>query len=219
MIGKSLRVVPNKSYLSISNLTKIPKGRVYVRNGGKCIYRHRLCSQVVGFEQVLAPFFSQLDIRNVFEIGTQHGGFTLFLSDVFPSSTIYTYDVVDQSRFLENVSNVKRSFRNIFNKDYTIASNQFTDLISKTSPTLVLCDGGNKIEEVKTISKLLKIGDYIMWHDYAEEPLKSELKEKGTWVNFEIDKQDIESDLISNGFEFVHQELQHAVWGCAQKVR
>ena len=189
-----------------------------VRFGGKAVYRHRVCAQLVGFEKQLTPVLQAMAPDLVVEIGTFRGGFTLFLSDCFPNAEIITYDVIDRAKFLDNVSNVERRIENIFDTDYNLTSERFVQEVQMHDRVLVMCDGGNKKQEVITLSKVLNAGDYIMWHDYAEEPLRSQHRDTNKWQWFELQKSDIESTLYEHGFEFVHPELQNVVWGCARKV-
>lgn len=40
--------------------------------------------------------------------------------------------------------------------------------IKREGTTLILCDGGSKINEFNILSKYLKSGDIIMAHDYVD---------------------------------------------------
>jgi cephalosporin hydroxylase len=102
---------------------------------------------------------------NVIEIGTAFGGLCLFL---YERSQEYNYnflsfDIADRIG-IENLNIENRKIMDVFCDEAVVL---IKDRI-KEGKTLILCDGGNKIAEFNYFSKLLKSGDFIMAHDYAE---------------------------------------------------
>lgn len=190
---------------------------------GRAVYKNKLCHQVINFETSLIPALQSLDFTDIIEIGTANGGLTFFLHDTFPDKVIHTFDVLpDKQRkteFLYSLDNVEPTVANIFDANFNITSRYVADIIDKTNNLLVMCDGGNKVEEVKSFAKRLKVGDYIMWHDYAEPDVLKKLKEIDIWRAFEVRREDVEPTLVENGFELIHPQLQYIAWGCARKVK
>ena len=113
----------------------------------------------------------------IIEIGTAAGGLTLMIRDLLDyngseSTDLITYDVYKPEyligRVEQNNLNIDVRYENIFNDDYTLKDEESVkNMIQQKGRTIVLCDGGNKKEEFKTLSNYLKTGDIIMAHDYA----------------------------------------------------
>lgn len=108
-------------------------------------------------------FLQKQKFDNVVEIGTAFGGLYLFLCEksVEYNYNFVSFDIVDR---IQNENLKGRKILNVF-------SDQSVDIIKtdiSSGKTLILCDGGNKIKEFNYFSELLKPGDYIMAHDYAE---------------------------------------------------
>jgi hypothetical protein len=81
--------------------------------------------------------------------------------------------------------------------------------------TVLLCDGGNKINEVRTFSDYLKPGDYVLAHDYAPDAATFERDLKGRlWSWLEITDQHLQATIEHNRLEPVMPEtLLAAAWG------
>lgn len=102
---------------------------------------------------------------NVIEIGTAFGGLCLFL---YEKSQQYNYnflsfDIADRIG-VENLNIENRKIMDVFCDE----SIQLIKDRIKEGKTLILCDGGNKVAEFNYFAELLKTGDFIMAHDYAE---------------------------------------------------
>lgn len=190
---------------------------------GRTLYKGKICHQIVNFEISLLPVLYSFDFERIIEIGTADGGFTFFLHDTFPDKIIDTYDIVPSKErntmFLHNLPNVRPYVINVFDENYNIIDNNLLEVLHNTKKLLIMCDGGNKTEEVKAFAKHLKVDDYLMWHDYAEQDVLERLKNCEIWRGCEVNKEDIEPVLVNHGFEFIHPELQYTAWGCARKVR
>lgn len=155
---------------------------------------------------------SKLGFERVVELGTQNGGFTIFLSRLFPE--VFTFD----NKSLRKTLEILNKLNNVHFAEVDIF--KFTDdiglLISQKGKTLLLCDNGNKIKEVATFKKYLKSGDFIMAHDYAKsrEYFKKEIQGK-YWNCLEITDNDIDfKDLLKIDSELFNK----AAWFCAMKI-
>jgi hypothetical protein len=157
---------------------------------------------------------STLGFERVIELGTQNGGFTIFLSLLF--KRVITFD----NKSFRNTLDVFKKYPKItfIEMDIFKKPDFVGKLISKEGKVLLLCDNGNKIKEVDTFSKYLKYGDYIMAHDYAStrEHFKNEIQ-GNYWNCLEITDADI--DFKKHGLQKRNSELNDkAAWFCAVKL-
>jgi cephalosporin hydroxylase len=181
----------------------------------------------------LHKLFNAINPSQVLEIGTSYGGLTLIIRDTLDeigliNSELRSYDVFEAKRdgideLIKNGSNTKLYCKNIFNPSYSDILveeiNDISEYIQRTGSTIVMCDGGYKIGEFKSLSRFLKTGDIIMAHDYApnQEYFEEHLKDK-IWNWMEI--QDIhikESVEKHNLLPFMENEFRNVVWVCKIK--
>ena len=80
---------------------------------------------------------------------------------------------------------------------------------------------GDKINEFKLLSDLLKVGDYIMAHDYCSNKYYFENKILNKiWNWCEITDNDIEEICEKNNLiKIKEEEFQSVVWTCRKKVK
>lgn len=163
--------------------------------------------------------------NRILEIGTALGGFTGFLKhtcdDLGLTVEIRSYDIhVTPSK--DELINNGVDFRqeNIFTSDYqSLINNEVIDFIQSDGCTLVLCDGGNKINEFKILSEHLKKGDIIMAHDYAydREVFLNEI-DRVYWNWHEISESDIQESVEKHNLKsFMQKTFINAVWVCKIK--
>lgn len=165
----------------------------------------------------------------IIEIGTAAGGLTLMVRDLLDfngsqSTDLITYDINEPGHLISKVKeknlNIVVRYENIFNNDYTLKDEESVkNMIQQKGRTIVLCDGGNKKEEFKTLSNYLKTGDIIMAHDYAfdETDYKENIHNK-IWYWHEIQNSDIsESCEKNNLFDFMSEDFNKVVWCCKIK--
>ena len=167
--------------------------------------------------------------ERIIEIGTSYGGLTLLLRDLLDTndlskSRLITYDI-NTPEGLKNYINkgvkIELHVENIFNHNYNKLENgkNVIDLIKSNGTTLVLCDGGSKINEFNILSEFLKVGDVIMAHDYApnKDYFDKHIHNK-IWNWFEIQDSDInESCEQYNLIPYMEEELRNVVWVCKIK--
>jgi hypothetical protein len=167
----------------------------------------------------------------ILEIGTATGGLTLLLRELLnanelKNTILRTYDVYEPKYLMYHLSDecvIDIRVKSVFNEHYNDFSeegkNEINDFINQSGVTLVLCDGGNKINEFKLISPLLKSGDVIMAHDYSysKEVFEERVNNK-IWNWCEITNSDIEDTVIKNNLEsFMEDEFNNIVWTCKIK--
>jgi tetratricopeptide (TPR) repeat protein len=146
--------------------------------------------------ECFAAFARQENPATIIEIGTYNGGLTRLLANTFPAAKIYTFDILDKPAGLPD----RVVFRpgNIFEAIPHVAR-----LIRSPGQTLVLCDGGNKVEEFNTFAPYLKTNDCIMGHDCLTPGWR--------WV--EITEEAIEGAVERNGLAANLQDVMgRAAW-------
>ena len=181
-------------------------------------------------EDIKDAFFKLLESvkpKQILEIGTASGGLTLMLRHTLNDlsmndTTIRTYDI-ERKHYLDypKGKDIEVIIKNVFNTEYTelIETNEIKDYINRDGQTIVLCDGGNKINEFKILSGLLKSGDVIMAHDYCEneETFNAEYKDK-IWNWLEIKDSDISESVKKYKLQpFMHEDFKRVVWVCKMK--
>lgn len=188
-------------------------------------YKHYVAQQNHYAYECFYNLLEKVKPSRVLEIGTALGGFTGFLKhacdDLGLTVEIRSYDIhVTPSK--EELINNGVDFRqeNIFTSDYQSLKNyEVIDFIQSDGCTLVLCDGGNKINEFKILSEYLKTGDIIMAHDYAydREVFLNEI-DKIYWNWHEISESDIQESVEKNNLKsFMQETFTSAVWVCKIK--
>jgi len=190
---------------------------------------HGLISQQHrNFIPVFEKFFAKVKPANIVEIGTGQGGTSMALNNVLKDLNYQysytTYDVNNLGQYQqlrENGINVRVC--NLFNNDYkALRESNFEEIknnIQKVGTTVLMCDGGNKINEVNLLADLLKPGDFIMAHDYSEtnEYFKTHITPK-EWLWCEITFADVKEALDRNKCEpYMQDEFQSVVWMCRRK--
>lgn len=168
--------------------------------------------------------------KRVIEIGTADGGLTLLLRDLLNNNELndtdlYTYDIRHQGMLISKVNeqnlNIQVKHEDIFNEDHTLKNEELIkNFIQGEGTTIILCDGGDKINEFKTLSKYLKKGDMIMAHDYSydREYYDKHIHNK-IWYWLEIQNSDIEQTCYENSLlDLMVDDFNKVVWCCKIKV-
>lgn len=180
--------------------------------------------QFHGAYDVFYNFISEIKPKRILEIGTAMGGFTIFLrvccNELNLDTNIRSYDI-NTIPWSKNIIDMDIDLRveNIFSEEFNELDNEVIDYINGDGTTIVLCDGGWKIGEFNLISKYIKIGDFIMAHDYAEnrEVFETKINNK-IWNWFEISDSDIHQSTIDNKLNIYNKDLfENVAWTCRQK--
>ena len=186
------------------------------------VYRGFLCCQAHNFWEPFYKLFETEQISSVIDIGTCHGGTTAFLYDLAKlknkDSQVMSIDIieVDWIKLIKDLGvNFIRGDAEIVTNPAYIAAKQ---LIQSPGKALVVCDGGSKIREMIMYSDLLKSGDIILCHDYAEsrEEFNNSINKK-IWSWCEITYQDIQEVHGILDKHTLYNEFKNCVWGCFVK--
>ena len=177
--------------------------------------------------------FLKIKPKRVLEIGTEYGGLTLLLKDLLlkcdiKNFMVRTYDIKPPNLLInhEDLSKyIEIKIENMFNTEgssFKLKENSLKDInnfLLKDSPNIIICDGGNKKMEFDVFSDLMKSGDIIMVHDYAEnnDVFQNKIKDK-TWNWFEIQESDIKESSERNNLDFfMKDEFEKLAWSCKIK--
>ena len=180
---------------------------------------------------VFNTLISNYKPSRILEIGTFHGGLTFIMRDLLDAnelhnSDVLTYDVNSPIFMLHALGDKKitSKTKNLFSDSYlefnsTDTRQELFDFINQEGRTIVLCDGGNKKNEFKLISSLLKIGDIIMAHDYSpnNEYFENNVRNK-YWNWLEIDDSDIDLSCVQYNLKpLMVDEFIKVAWVCKIK--
>jgi hypothetical protein len=194
---------------------------------GHFIYENLIISQHESVGSVFDKLIKQIKPKRILEIGTAEGGLTLMLKDLLNdnglnNSIIRTYDILEQTNLKnKNVDGIEIITKSPFNYPYSDLEypDEIKEFVQSEGTTLVLCDGGFKINEFILISQFLKVGDVIMAHDYAHDSdvFKKEIENK-IWNWHEIQYSDISNACEINNLEsYMLDEFKQVVWVCKKK--
>ena len=196
---------------------------------GHFIYENLIISQHESVGSVFDKLIKQIKPKRILEIGTAEGGLTLMLKDLLNdnglnNSIIRTYDILEQTNLKnKNVDGIEIITKSPFNYPYSDLEypDEIKEFVQSEGTTLVLCDGGFKINEFILISQFLKVGDVIMAHDYAHDSdvFKKEIENK-IWNWHEIQYSDISNACEINNLEsYMLDEFKQVVWVCKMKTK
>jgi len=191
-----------------------PEGWTYYNNIRTC--------QQEDFISVFPPFLLTENFTDILEIGTNRGGLTLLLKHTLPACNIVTYDVMSAEELgLDIVIDAGVTFKqkNIFDSQYNVVDQEFLDLIKNSGKLLILVDGGNKPAEFNGIAPHLRVGDFIMCHDYISDSTTFETTFLNKIWNFhEISEAHIENACNQYNLQSVYPEFNNIVWQCKKKI-
>lgn len=171
-----------------------------------------IAAQLPSAGKVFANLIKEFD--TIIEIGYHRGGFSLWLNqNKLKKTKLICYDITDSERIV-NDSDIDFRVGNCF--DETVVE-EIRNIIKKSKKTLVLCDGGNKIQEFNLYANLIKSGDVIMLHDYHDDTC-SEQYESFTgpfWMshpesNFSSIKDTVSTLKLE---KYNYDSLRSVIWG------
>jgi len=151
---------------------------------------------------------------NIIEIGTNHGGFTLFLNDLKFEKKVHSFDIHKLALHGEEL--LEQEGVRFYKMDALKKGRPIIETILKEpKKCLLFCDGGNKVLEFKTFGPLLKVGDLIFAHDYFRTP--QDLDET-IWKWCETTEADLKETCEKANLEPYHQDaFAKSVW--AARIR
>lgn len=195
------------------------------RNDGLSIYDNTMAAQQHhnAFE-VFYNFLNKIKPARILEIGTALGGFTRFLKLVSNECglnyEILSYDIESRQDYDDIRSlGIDLRLQDIFAPNYSTVDPYVVNYIQQPGITLVLCDGGYKIQEFNLLAPYLKKEDYIMAHDYAHDSNYFNQNINGKiWNWHEIEYSQIENTFNEQNLTVIDSEIfSSVVWICAQK--
>jgi len=199
---------------------------------GSYIYKNRIVQQHKNIEPVLCELFNTVKPARVIEIGTSYAGLTLLLRDTLDKiglneSKLVSFDKIvkfNDINKLNSISNLEIKIENIFEylkggTVFKLICDRTKDFIQQPGPTIIFCDGGNKIAEFNCLAEHIKPGDIILAHDYIENKqiFESTFKDKiWNWCEVTEDKI-LKCCEVYNLKPFMQDKFQNVVWACRIK--
>ena len=190
---------------------------------GNFLYKGlHLTQQVSNIKSYFEKLLMEEKFDIIVELGTSLGGLTYILDDIVKENNlphnIHTFDF-SYKDYVETQLKERGCQYYILDERSEEYKTTVIDLMTNKGKVLLLCDGGNKIEEFNRYSEFLKEGDVIMAHDYSfdSETFHQEIKNK-YWNWFEISHSDITNSIDTyNLKEYEKVDFKYAVWACFQK--
>lgn len=175
------------------------------------------------FEKLL----KEIKPKQIVEIGAAGGGTTLSIRETLDEiglekTDIKSFEVKEHKWFTEmRKRNIEIIVENIFSHSYKeIEKPEMVEsFIKREGTTLILCDGGSKINEFNLLSKYLKSGDIIMAHDYVDtnENFLKNYKNK-IWNWREIGDEHIKNTCEKYNLKsYMKETFDKVVWVCKIK--
>ena len=173
-----------------------------------------LAAQTPRVFEVFSKIIKDFDL--IIEIGTYKGAFSTWVyENKKQDCNFITYDInPDEIQIPEEYKKlIDIRIANCFSEEEKL---KIKNLIASSGKTLFLCDGGNKIEEFRIYSELLKKGDVIMLHDYADDPISFiNIANKNSWpAKAESSFAEINDHVVKNKLEkFMYESFIDVFWG------
>ena len=206
-----------------SNITKFSK--LEVSDSLSAFQNHHAQQSHFAYE-VFYNFIKEVRPNRILEIGTAMGGFTEFLSIIIDelklNTSILSYDIAERPWYCQMIEKgIDVRVENIFTEDWSDVNHEVKNYITQEGITIVLCDGGLKKNEFNILSNFIKVGDFILAHDYAEDITDFEKRVNGKiWNWFEIQNSDIIESCLRNNLEYYEKDsFESAAWTCRKKVK
>ena len=124
------------------------------------------------------------DFTRIIEIGTFHGGFSIYLllhtlGD--RRKEFYTFDIINWRDYDHNpkIKNVLELDKYFYKMDVFENIDFIKKIFSKRGINILFCDGGDKEKEFNTFAPLMKPRDIIAVHDWGTEVHKENLNLDG----------------------------------------
>jgi len=110
--------------------------------------------------------FKQEKPDKILELGTGCGALAMFFRDELPDVPIITVDISAWPCYDYMFSKANIDFRM---EDYR-TDPSLIEFVKADGKTFIICDNGNKPQEVAYFAEHMKVGDVIMAHDYLGYP-------------------------------------------------
>lgn len=183
-------------------------------------YKNKYTAQQTdGVWELFEQFLLKEKFEKVFEIGTALGGLTQFINDFSKENGIDT-EIVSIDVKPINQKLIEDGIQN-FQMNALVVKNisKLESFLKTDKKLLILCDGNEKPTEFNLYSKYIKVGDFIMAHDYAVsyDYFESNIKHK-KWDWCQITEGDI-IDVCSklNLIDYTDLDFNKEMWVCKTK--
>lgn len=195
---------------------------------GCTTYKGFLAQQHEDIFQIFEQFLIDTQPKRILEIGTAGGGLTLFLRHTLNKIGLETSHIksleINEMPWYDSLraENIEIRIENVFDHPYLKLEKPelVVPFIQEEGVTLVLCDGGHKKCEFTELAKHLKVGDFIMAHDYIDTVtnfLENYMEKIWNWR--EIGDEHIEKSCTENNLIAYRKDLfDSVVWVCKKKV-
>jgi len=163
--------------------------------------------------QSFPELFRTYKINRILEIGTYCGGLSYFLTQRYPEKEYLGYEI-DETILHPKVNDLNIKTIDVFDDIPVIE-----EYIKRDGLCLVLCDGGDKFTEFKTLSPFLKKGDIIMSHDYLNDEIHDISVYNSVGLRTpETTKSMLRPIIDENNLTEAKVDFTLSVWGCFEKL-
>jgi len=165
--------------------------------------------QKIGVLAMFSEILAKEEPDLIIEIGFGYGGISSFLSlySKIRNCKFHAYDI--EIRIQEIVDIIRGLGGYIHIKDVFSDEVFIADLIVNSTKCLILCDGGDKVGELKTFAKYLRGDDLIISHDYIPNKLVGD----PTWLWCEVEDSDIADLMVEqNLYKYMPDLLVRYNW-------
>ena len=124
-------------------------------------------------------FLGENKFDRVIELGTGFGAFAIYLSLYCLKNDIsfYTFEK-DEGRIDDFCKRVLEDHEGFIQGDIFEDHQQFIKVsVQMAGRTLLFCDNGCKVKELKVFSPSMKVGDVIGFHDFGVEIMQEDIDE------------------------------------------
>ena len=186
-------------------------------------YRRGFLGIEMAQNSVAIPTFDEFFARigapaRVIEIGTSKGGLSMFMAlyCLCAGADFTTIDIASNPKYAGPIRKLRgqRIVGDAFDPRF---GSHLRERMKGDGVTVLLCDGGDKVREFNEYAHALKVGDYILAHDYADS--------RATWVKdehwkcCEIELSDIAQAVDAFNLErYMKDEFTKAAWCCFRKA-
>ncbi len=163
---------------TISPYSKIPigpsvkHGKNFAPNTFTCTFLGESCQQTFNAFFIWEKLLCKLDFKRFIELGTALGNMSVYfkLFCINRNAKFYTYDFGRKNNItgtpVQKFVDLKGSCNKV---DIFVYAKEIKEIISKPGITIILCDGGDKVHELRTFAPSLKKGDIIACHDWGRD--------------------------------------------------
>ncbi len=195
---------------------------------GWTLFEDIIAHQHPDYAAVWQDFLTTTRPARIIEIGTANGGFVLsiarMMASIAPACAIRSYDISPRDEHTRvREAGVDVRIQNLFVYGYATLepepAGELAAHIGSPGTSIVICDGGSKLDEFRLLAPLLKDGDYILAHDYAESQADFRYRIRGRiWNWCEITEDDIRDIAREQHLVPISTTaFSSIVWVCKQK--